>query len=110
MERHISLGFLDPLPDLVRVMEGVHLLKEYHGIRLDLLKRLGTFHVFTDVRVISRREKLKSLQELLEFSSFPFYEPFRLDNVLLDFHFGSKIGLFNALNIAIVLRLHLNFE
>lgn len=58
MERHIFLGFLDSLSDLIRVMEGVDLLKEDHGICLHLLSRLGTFHVFTDVRVISHREKL----------------------------------------------------
>jgi hypothetical protein len=38
VERHIFLGFLDSLPDLIRIVEGVDLLEEHDGISLNLLR------------------------------------------------------------------------
>lgn len=110
VERYIFLGFLNSLLDLIGVVKSVNLLKEHDGILLDLLRSLGTLHVFTDVGIISRREKFESLQELLEFSSLPFNEAFGLNEVLFDFHFWSECVLFDALNVAIVLGLHFDLK
>ena len=111
IETDMLLSLLNLLQDLGAVVKCVaSFLEEYGSICLDLLGRLASLHVLTDIVVILCREELKSLNELLELTTIPVWESLRLDEVFFDLHFRSELQCFPALDVATVPSLHLNYD